>query len=59
MASKNVLQNDIIAGSASNNDELYLISEGTVSAQAPGIKISLSKGDVIGALEVDIDIQFK
>ena len=58
MASKNVLQNDIIAGSASNNDELYLISEGTVSAQAPGIKISLSKGDVIGALEVGFDAHF-
>ncbi len=58
MASKTILKNDIIVGSAQNNEELFLISEGSVLASAPGIKYTLSKGDVIGALEVGFEAHF-
>ncbi|MCR4618162.1 MAG: hypothetical protein K5669_08265 [Lachnospiraceae bacterium] len=58
MASKNVTKNDIIAGAAGNNDMLYLISDGEVTVSAPGIRFNLSKGDVIGALEVGFEAHF-
>lgn len=58
MASKTILKNDIIVGSAQNNEELFLISEGSVLASAPGIQYTLTKGDVIGAIEVGFESHF-
>ncbi|MBR1862183.1 MAG: hypothetical protein IJ796_10080 [Lachnospiraceae bacterium] len=58
MASKNVSKDDIIVSSSQNNEELYLISDGSVIVSAPGIRYSLSKGDVIGAVETGFDAHF-
>ena len=58
MASKNIAKNDIVAAASGSNDELYLISEGAVTASAPGIKMNLLKGDVIGVLEVGFEAHY-
>ncbi len=58
MASKSFAKNEIIVTASQNNEELYLISEGTVSAQSTGIRLTLKKGDVIGALETAFDDHF-
>lgn len=58
MASISFLKNDIIAGAAQNNEEIYVIANGSVAMSMPGIKLTLSKGDVIGACEFGFDARF-
>ena len=58
MASKTIEKSEIIVSSSQNNDMLFLITEGEVTASAPGIKMILTKGDVIGCVEIGFDAHF-
>jgi len=58
MASISYLKNDIIAGAAQNNEEIYVIANGSVAMSMPGIKLTLTKGDVIGACEFGFEARF-
>ena len=58
MASKTIEKSEIIVSSSQNNDMLFLITEGEVIASAPGIKMTLTKGDVIGCIEIGFDAHF-
>ena len=58
MASKTIEKSEIIVSASQNNEMLFLITEGEVMASAPGIKMTLTKGDVIGSIEVGFDAHF-